>query len=364
VIYHIDELFASRNIVPRFNSRNSDTPAQGKTPPDHSANTQVTVLTRDIHESSELQQYLVNLIEGSVLLRKESNSTDKAKQRKILPTLEPPYVEDVLKNDMASWSDELCLLASRTALFYPARNLRTDELLISTLPSASSRVMYIRYWGAIERMIEFVVEIRVLAQLVERASYKLLGNFSTTMQDARKELLKGDIKLDSNRFISLVTEATDLRRLAALCQGLGNAQTWSRAEYAVTKANFLLEKMGVPKLLEQIDRNIGSVNSSVDHLDELYLADLAEDSNNISFVLTLGVAAFTLLLTVLIIPSFWADLLSSYQERYIPPSVLGFIEIIGDVLACLSLFTAVILGYIVAKHAKRIRDILIKFLWK
>ena len=358
VIYHIDELTASRCMVPRFTSNKSEEPKG------HSSNTQVAVLIKDIQNSVEIQQHLANLIEGSVLLRREKSSTapQGTAQKRIFPALEPEYIKNIFKNEQSSWSNELCLLSARSAIFYPARNLRNDELLISTLPSATSRVQYIRYWGALERMLEFTLEIRVLAQLVERASYKLLGSFATNMQDARNELLKGDIKLDSEKFIDLVSSATDLRRLAALCQGLGNPSFWSRAEYAITKANFIFEKMGMPQLLEQIDRNIDSVNSAVDHLDELYLADLAEDNNNISFVLTLGLAAFSLLLTMLIIPSFWADLIPSKET--VPLFILKPIEYIGDLLAILSLAAALGIGTVVGKHAKRIRAILYKFLWK
>jgi hypothetical protein len=97
-------------------------------------------------------------------------------------------------------------------------------------------------------------------------------------------------------------------------------------------------------------------------MDELYLADLAEDSNNISFVLTLGLAAFSLLLTVLIIPSFWADLFQ-VKEQY-SHWISSSVEVLGDILAVLSLATAVAMGGIVVKHAKRIRDILYKFLLK
>lgn len=363
VVHHIDELITSRKIVPRFNTRNPAGAPNKKSPSGHSADTQVTILANDIRESTQIQQQLVNLIEGSILLRTDNERPENSRKRRIFPTLEKDYMQKILGEDMASWTNELCLLSDRAAIFYPARNLRTDELLISTLPSTTSRVMYIRYWGAIERMIEFVLEIRVLAQWIERASYKLLGNFATTMQEARQQLLRGDIKLDREKSIRLVTDATHVRRLAALCQGLGNPQTWSRAEYATSKARHLFEKMGLPQLLVQIDRNIDSVNSAVDHLDELVLADLAEDSNDISFVLTLGLAAFSLLLTILIIPSFWADLPHGHFLS-IPNSVSNFVDAIGNVLSILSIITAIAISLVVAKQANRIRGILKKFLWK
>jgi hypothetical protein len=94
----------------------------------------------------------------------------------------------------------------------------------------------------------------------------------------------------------------------------------------------------------------------------LYLADLAEDSNNISFVLTLGLAAFSLLLTILILPSFWADLIASKED--VSGIVLKPIKHIGNFLVVFSLAGAIGMSVIVVKHTKRIKEILYKFLWK
>jgi hypothetical protein len=66
----------------------------------------------------------------------------------------------------------------------------------------------------------------------------------------------------------------------------------------------------VPKILEHIERNINSINSVVDHVDELYLADLSEKSNDTSTVLSLVLAAASFTLTLLVLPSFWADIWS------------------------------------------------------
>ena len=110
------------------------------------------------------------------------------------------------------------------------------------------------------------------------------------------------------RLPNLVTRAAYLRHLAALSQSLSHPQLWSRADYAIEKANHFLDQLGVPKILEHIERNINSINSVVDHVDELYLADLSEKSNDTSTVLSLVLAAASFTLTLLVLPSFWADI--------------------------------------------------------
>lgn len=163
--------------------------------------------------------------------------------------------------------------------------------------------------------MEFVIEIRVLSQLIESESYDLLREIAQTVHETRSKLFTGDIKLDQ-RLPDLVTRAAYLRHLAALSQSLSHPQLWSRAEYAIQKATYLLEQLGVPTILEHIERNITSISSVVDHVDELYLADLSEKENDNSTILSLGLAAASLTLTLLMLPSFWADIKSSWGDPF------------------------------------------------
>jgi len=133
----------------------------------------------------------------------------------------------------------------------------------------------------------------------------------------------------------LVTRAAHLRRLAALAQGISHPQLWSRAEYAIRKAEYLLKELGVDVTLENIERNIDSINSVVDHVDELYIADLSEKSNDKATLLSIGLAAASLTLTLLILPSFWTDLgvinkwHGLYEAILIGGTLLGIILILA-----------------------------------
>src|SRR5690606_28805298 len=99
-----------------------------------------------------------------------------------------------------------------------------------------------------------------------------------------------------------------LRRMAALAQSISHPPFWSRAEYAVHKAERLFSLLDVPRILEHVERNIESINSVADHVDELYIADLSEKSNDKATVLSLGLAAVSFIVTLLALPSFWFDL--------------------------------------------------------
>lgn len=74
------------------------------------------------------------------------------------------------------------------------------------------------------------------------------------------------------------------------------------------KAERLFSLLDVPRILEHVERNIESINSVADHVDELYIADLSEKSNDKATVLSLGLAAVSFIVTLLALPSFWYDL--------------------------------------------------------
>jgi hypothetical protein len=86
-----------------------------------------------------------------------------------------------------------------------------------------------------------------------------------------------------------------------------------RAEYAVVKAERLFELLDVPRIINHIERNIESINSVADHVDELYIADLSEKSNDKATILSLGLTAVSFILVLLVLPSFWADLIQVRQ---------------------------------------------------
>jgi len=297
VIYHFDEMYSDPSNVKR---------AQKST----AGNAQIQISMNDIRQSPRLRRNIMNLMEGTLLRTPDANRDEDATQPEndvFFPEPRWSISDSIDEQNQSSWNDELCLLSGRTALIMPSLRWREYEMAVSTVPSATLQVRYIRYWEAIERMIEFILEIRVLAQLIESNSYDLLGDIIPQVHATRSKLFLGDIKMEQD-MPELVNRAAHLRRLAALAQGISHPQLWSRAEYAIRKADYLFKQLGVDVTLENIERNIDSINSVVDHIDELYIADLSEKSNDKATLMSIGLAAASLTLTLLMLPSFWTDL--------------------------------------------------------
>jgi hypothetical protein len=343
VIYHIDNLFVNKALKKK---RNDDEKINSLTQKSH-VDTLEHISVESVKDHFPVQQQICNLLEGAVLKPfsvENNNSTSGDTIRERFPILSKESVTEAMTKNLSSWADELCLIRTSVAIFFPSKKYRNYQLLVTTLSRSTSHIKYIRYWGAVERMVEFVLSIRVLAQLLERLSYSLLGKITEEMHKIRSELLKGDIKMNGRELTRLISEAANLQRLASLCQGLSDPHVWSRAEYGIVKAQRLIDEFGIPLALEHIQRNLDAINQLGNHIDELYLGDLAEKNNNLSFWSSLGLAGISLILTILILPSFWADI--NQIGATLPTALIDFLDVIesvGNVLAGLLIFIALIL---------------------
>lgn len=349
VVHHFTELLADSSVTKRLKNGTK--------------NAQAPVNLNDIRSSRYLQHALSNLIEGSVLklssVDGDMGDTSEIGDDVLFPNHRWKFADEMPGQNQSTWEDELCILRSKTALIMPAHKWKDYELLVSSVPGATLRVSYLRYWGAIERMIEFLVEIRVLSQLLESETHALLGEIAQTVHETRSKLFSGDIKLDG-RLPDLVTRAAYLRHLAALSRSISHPHLWSRAEYAIKKAAYLLEQLGVPTIQENLDRNITSISSVVDHVDELYLADLSEKQNDNSTILSIGLAAASLTLTLLMLPSFWADIQASLGS--VPVLWRGTLHFIGDLLSLCLIVGALYMLRIAFIQRKKVKNLFDKFL--
>jgi len=353
VVHHFTEVLADRELL--VNKPRSD-----KT----NMKTQVAIDLNDIRKHPEIRQAFVNLSEGAILKAGlEENPIDTMDETtSFFPKHRWGIVDDIPNQNQATWNDELCLMNSRTAILLPSQKWRDHELLVSSVPGSTLRVNYHRYWGAIERLIEFVVEIRVMAQLLESASYDILVGISEKIHQTQSKLFSGDIIMDEH-LPELVSQAASLRHQAALCESLSHPQLWSRADFAMSKADHLMSQLGLPRILEHIERNINSIVEFVNHIDELYLADLSEKSNDNDARMSKVLAAASLTLTILILPSFWADIgqiMNVPLAHYGP--LLPLIETVGDLLAILLIASAFILFYFAFQLGKQIKDFVNKLM--
>ena len=342
IIYHFDELLAEPGLID--NKRRGQVKAGVKVP----------VSLHKIRQSNQLRNVLVSLLEGTVL-RDPDKPDEEIDSNGYFPSPRWSHADalfDEPEVNLASWSDELCLFTGRTALIMPSKKWRHFEMAVSTVPSATLKVQYARYWNAIERMIEFVLEVRVLVQLIESDSYRLLAQIANTIESIRADMFNGDIVI-GGELKEQMARAAHLRRVAALAQSISHAPFWGRAEYAVQKAERLFGLLDVPRILVHIERNIESINSVADHVDELYIADLSEKSNDKATILSLGLAAVSFIVTLLALPSFWFDLAELNRNWWQRDDLYNVIFFSGTFLGLILVFSAVVLSVM----AVRRRDI-------
>jgi hypothetical protein len=305
IIYHFDELLAEPGIIKKSRRGEAD------------FGVKVPVALHEIRKSNQLRNAIVSLMEGTVL-RDPDKPDSEIDSNGYFPSPRWSHADALFEKpevNLATWSDELCLFSERAALIMPSNKWQHYEMAVSTVPSATLKVKYGRYWEAIERMLEFVLEVRVLTQLIESDSYRLLAQIANTIEGIRADMFDGDIVI-GNELKQQMARAAHLRRVAALAQSISHAPFWSRAEYAVQKAERLFNLLDVPRILVHVQRNIESINSVADHVDELYIADLSEKSNDKAAVLAMMLAAVSFIVTFLALPSFWFDLTVLFTELW------------------------------------------------
>ena len=339
VIHHFDMVLAHPSLLAK----------KPKKPV--SEGVQIPVSVQDIRQSSHLRCAFANIIEGTVLRAPaKGDAPEESDSAAHFPAPRWSLV-DALTNDpsynQASWNDELCLIAGRTAVVVPSALSHEHEMAVTTVPGATLKVKYARYWGAIERMIEFVFEVRVLAQLIDSESYRFLGEIAQTLEKSRLGLTQGNIVLDATLKEQIV-QASNLRRIVAWVQNVSYPQFWSRAEYAVRKAEYLFTQLGISQTLAHVEHNMASINSMVDHVDELYVADLSEKGNDRATLLSLGLAAASLALVLLMLPSFWIDGFGLVNDLAgLPPTArANFPNGVGDPVVRSTLVVGTLIGVV------------------
>jgi hypothetical protein len=379
IIYHVDELIAIEPIVHKARAVEKDdymtselSLALGQSYDEKSllqkGQPKIHVTPQDILNSDELKQQIVALLEGAVL-RRLNTSKQKAGQpsapvaksagqpKGYFPEHRPHHVQETFSANMATWQDELCILTSRAALIMPGNYSRHDELLLSNFSSSTGKVMYVWYWEAMEHMFEFVVEVRVLTQLIERASSELLGEFEQELTNVRRGMSRRNIRVNYGVLTDKVERVANLSRLLGLGRSLTAPSVWGRAEFAVEKARLLLARQDVPVLMHHAEKNVISLNELVNHMDELYLADLSESNNRLSFYLSMLLAGLSLSVVIFAIISFWADA-KQLDEQSITPEIIAWVPAIlyfGNILSLLlAILAMIIIGIGIVSFARNL----------
>lgn len=304
----------------------------------------------EIKRNDELVRALYMLAEGSILVPREENIEDLPLKHNV------EHAQKLVHDSQTTMDDELCLLTSRTAIIWPSDKVPKDyELYIGQMPLSDS-LTYRDYWRAVERMIEFIVEIRVLVQIADRVSTDIVRDFVQELNRTREGMKRSNIILNIDHLHALAANSANLSRLVGVCQSLATPHRWSRAEFAMIKANYLIQQMQIHDLLENTKFNLTTLTNLVNHYDDLYLADLAETSqetaeerNRRTAQIANTLALFSIVLVVYTLPSFMFDLFGIGKDQIDPTSVtpplayevmgvVGFLGAIAIIIFVIALF--------------------------
>lgn len=366
IIFHLDDIFADESIVIKENYNNATLKEQTAKLSEVKSKKQISVLPEDLNRSPLIKRALLNLLDGVIL---EHNTVDKGQKLNIdlryFPVLRWQNIDRMMENNLASWMGEICMLTTRNALIMPSRAYKKDHIYVSTTPGATLKAQYVRYWDAIERMLEFVIEIRMLVNLVERGSYKSLEEIANTFYIARENLQSGDIQMDNNlpQYPMRIRRISNLRRLAALSQNISDPSSWGRSESSILKARYLMDQFEISKLLVDIDRNINSLYSLISNVDELYLLDLAEKNNDYSVITSLGLAILLFVLAISALPSFFSytqqiKMSESILSGLFSSNLLGIIGYLGIAFNFILILFSLPLMYYSIKYLPKILKVI------
>lgn len=330
VLYHFNDLMAPGQLIERKQWSLADWKAN--------RNKMFTLSFYDLHNSPRVKEGIAQLIEGAMLKRPNLPEGSQKDVRRF-PRQNRQMVNRLFQKNGSTWNDELCLLTQRSAVIWPSRHARNEDLYISTLPTTTSRVKYIWYWDAMERMLEFIIEVKLLSGLVERESVEALNEFSEALSQMRRDLLAGNLDLRRERLVDLANEAANLSRLVGLCHGLSTPQTWSRAEYAIGKAKHFMNLLEIPALIDHAETNLDNMTNLINHQDELYLANLSERNNRANRRLTIAFFIASVILVVYSLPSFWFDTVGLFdtqpEQHMMWDGLVIFVYWIGNILPIL-----------------------------
>lgn len=162
------------------------------------------------------------------------------------------------------------------------------------------------YPHSVEKIILSTLEIKELAAKVETFSFYLVEGFTEIINNTRSMLFSGDIKFPAH-IPTFVEHVSKMRFLFLLCKKSYRSSSWVAPESVRKIADHLFEIFDMPTVLENIDHNLNATGDITSHVDNLYAADLSESSNDLAY-LGILLASTPLLLSIISLPSFWADI--------------------------------------------------------
>ena len=204
--------------------------------------------------------------------------------------------ETVRFEDLASWTDDLCIFAPERALIYfPQKNIYLSG---QTGPDA---VNYEQYWECINRGIEHTIVIRSALQNIEYYTTRDLDEVPMLTQKVVDGTVTDEDKDDISHMAQAVANTFSL--LPLLRDVLVPSSSY-RASYAVNKFEYLNNVLHLKDIEAHVERNVDELVSFVQFFSSMELQD--ELNKNEATINRIGIV-IALIAVMVAGPSFLAD---------------------------------------------------------
>jgi hypothetical protein len=211
------------------------------------------------------------------------------------PDVKPAVSHELFAADLATWTEELCLIRPEATLIcYDGAAFR--DLLLGGAPRRADP-NYAAYWRSIVRGIEHLLVLKNELQIVERETTKLLERVPEITRRATDGSLN---EADRQAITALATGiATQFRSLPQLRDLLVPTSVF-RSSGASRKFERLMQLLGLHEIERHIQVNVEELSAFLTHFNSVQIQYDAEQ-NGLVF------ARLTVLFSILVLPSCAAD---------------------------------------------------------
>jgi len=239
----------------------------------------------EILSTPAYQQIIAAVTEGALLHGRKDYT---------LPAHNPQTANDLMKKNLATWDKELCVITDKSALIY-YRPLDKQKVAFS-----SREVSYEDYWLTILRLMEFGLEVKMLALLLEKQT----ANALVSRLSRKWQTVGGSTTLSVD---DISAQLLNISRLLAHTRSLSSAPIVGQASYAIRKYEFLLTSFGVPEILAHAETNLKSMSRLLERKVDLDLQFESQIVNETALAFSMVFASVSLIMGILAFPSFIAD---------------------------------------------------------
>ncbi len=286
----------------------------------------------------EYAQTISGLLEGVIL---------EGKSTYYYPTHSLDYARAIVSRNQSTWENEICVFTGPSALIYRYTPKETKVIF------PSGYISHAEYWDTIARGIEFSVETRLLAQVVEQIAAHYLSEAIPLLGDNHD--------LDKKSLGRMNERVANISRYIAYLRTITTPHLIAYAPYATGKFELLLSQSGITDILDHAEANLGDLQALLARDHEMLLQLESQRLGELALAFSVIFASLTVSLSVLALPAFiqaWeAEGRSFLSARWYYPflgwageDLVGFTVLLG-ILA----FAAGILAFVVARRRRKPR---------